>query len=83
MTATQEQVDRLFDEWRVLRDRAWQTADMSDALAAGKAWGRYMRAFEKFTEDEASSLVPGESKVVAFKRRPGHPPRPPDGGSAA
>lgn len=41
-----EEEHRLFEEYKAARARAEETGDWRDGLAAGRAWGRFIEAFD-------------------------------------
>lgn len=50
--------DEAFREYASLAQRAQTTLNVNDALAAGRAWGRFMRLFED---------RPADATVVEFR----------------
>jgi hypothetical protein len=43
----QEAVDEAWEAFRRARDRAMRSAKVEDGIAAGHAWGAFLRLFEK------------------------------------
>ena len=43
----QESVDEAWDAFRRARERAMRSARVEDGIAAGRAWGAFLRLFEK------------------------------------
>lgn len=41
-----EEEHRLFEEYKAARARAEETGHWRDGLAAGRAWGRFIEAFD-------------------------------------
>lgn len=52
--------EEAFKEYSELAQRAQATLDVNDALAAGRAWGRFMRLYED---------RPASGSVATFPRR--------------
>jgi hypothetical protein len=43
--ALQTNVDLLYAEFIAARDKAWSSSEKQDAIAAGRAWSRFLAAY--------------------------------------
>ena len=57
----------LWDEFVILHRRAHETLDLQDGIAAGKAWGRFVRLFER---PRAEYSIEEGSNVIRLGARP-------------
>lgn len=56
-----------WEEFAAAHQRVLQTLDMQDGIAAGKAWGRFLRVFEKQSPEYS---VEDGSNVIRLGGRP-------------
>ncbi|MCB1393835.1 hypothetical protein [Nitrobacter sp.] len=54
LTRLETRLDRLWREWLVARAKAQASQDITDGVAAGRAWARWLAEFERSAQGDAA-----------------------------